>query len=89
MADLPVPVASKKMMDVKLSELGRWLAARDFSPNNIFSAPSRGLQRFHNKYTHVKKGGIGGICIMLAGYITISYIWQYEHLKQSRWRKYH
>ncbi|KAM7372312.1 hypothetical protein PAMP_009489 [Pampus punctatissimus] len=89
MAAKPVPVASKQLMDVKLGELGTWLGARDFSPNGIVSSISRGGNRFFNKYINVKKGGIGGIGIMLVGYITLSYMWDYDHIKHDRLRKYH
>lgn len=38
----PVAVAEKRLMDVKLGELGSWLGARDFTPNGIISAVRRG-----------------------------------------------
>ncbi|XP_061740958.1 ATP synthase subunit f, mitochondrial isoform X2 [Nerophis ophidion] len=89
MADRPVAVAEKRLMEVKLGELGSWLGSRDFTPNGIISAIRRGRDRYYNKYFHVKKGGIGGISMMLAAYVTISYIWEYDHIKHDRWRKYH
>ncbi|XP_068606290.1 ATP synthase subunit f, mitochondrial [Brachionichthys hirsutus] len=89
MADRPVPVVAKQLRDVKLSELGTWSAGRDFSPSGIFGAFRRGRDRYYNHYVNVKKGGIGGITIMLVAYVVLSYRWQYEHLKQDRWRKHH
>ncbi|XP_077415540.1 ATP synthase F(0) complex subunit f, mitochondrial [Vanacampus margaritifer] len=89
MADRPVPIAEKRLMDVKLGELGRWFGSRDFTPNGIFSSIRRGQLRYYNKYIDVKKGGIGGIAMVLVGYVVLSYVWEYDHLKHDRWRKYH
>uniref|UniRef100_A0A8B9QBJ3 ATP synthase F(0) complex subunit f, mitochondrial n=1 Tax=Apteryx owenii TaxID=8824 RepID=A0A8B9QBJ3_APTOW len=50
---------------------------------------TRGYDRYYNKYINVRKGGLGGITMVLAGYIVISYIWSYDHLKHDRHRKYH
>ncbi|XP_067915306.1 ATP synthase subunit f, mitochondrial-like [Heterodontus francisci] len=49
----------------------------------------RGHNRYYNKYINVKRGGIGGVAMLLAGYVLISYVWEYDHLKHERWRKYH
>lgn len=38
----PVPIAEKRLMDVKLGELGTWLGGRDFTPNGIISSLRRG-----------------------------------------------
>ncbi|XP_066496436.1 ATP synthase subunit f, mitochondrial [Tiliqua scincoides] len=89
MADRVVPVKDKKLMDVKLGQLPTWLAARDYSPMGIASGCRRGYDRFVKKYIDVRKGGIGGIAMMLTSYVIISYIWDYQHLKHDRWRKYH
>ncbi|XP_009887526.1 PREDICTED: ATP synthase subunit f, mitochondrial [Charadrius vociferus] len=48
-----------------------------------------GYDRYYNKYINVKKGGLGGISMVLAGYVVISYIWSYSHIKHDRHRKYH
>ncbi|TKS91608.1 ATP synthase subunit f, mitochondrial [Collichthys lucidus] len=89
MADRPVPVADKMLRDVKLGELGTWLGGRDFTPNGIIAAIRRGHDRYYNKYINVRKGGIGGITMLLAGYVVLSYVWEYDHIKHDRWRKYH
>lgn len=39
---LIVAIAEKRLMDVKLGELGSWFGARDFTPNGIISAVRRG-----------------------------------------------
>uniref|UniRef100_A0A3P9LZS1 ATP synthase membrane subunit f n=1 Tax=Oryzias latipes TaxID=8090 RepID=A0A3P9LZS1_ORYLA len=84
-----VPVVEKRLMDVKLGELGSWLGGRDFTPNGILQAIRRGHDRYYNKYINVKKGGIGGVAMLLVGYVAISYLWEYDHIKHDRWRKYH
>ncbi|CAI5674646.1 ATP synthase F(0) complex subunit f, mitochondrial [Oreochromis niloticus] len=89
MADRQVSLAEKRLMDVKLNQLGAWLGGRDFTPNGILSAIRRGHDRYYNKYINVKKGGIGGVAMLLVGYVAISYLWEYDHIKHDRWRKYH
>lgn len=37
-----VSLAEKRLMDVKLNQLGAWLGGRDFTPNGILSAIRRG-----------------------------------------------
>nr|XP_056722443.1 ATP synthase subunit f, mitochondrial isoform X2 [Euleptes europaea] len=89
MADRLVPVKDLRLLDVKLGQLPAWLASCDYSPAGIVKAYQRGTNRFYNKYINVKKGGIGGIAILLTSYVVISYIWSYDHIKHDRWRKYH
>ncbi|XP_005992373.1 ATP synthase subunit f, mitochondrial [Latimeria chalumnae] len=89
MADRPVPLSQRRLMDVKLGELPTWMSNRDFTPNGLISAMRRGHDKFYNKYINVKKGGIAGLAIMLTGYVVLSYIWEYDHIKHDRWRKYH
>nr|CBN81628.1 ATP synthase subunit f, mitochondrial [Dicentrarchus labrax] len=50
---------------------------------------TEGWQWYYKKYIDVKKGGIGGLSMLLAGYCVLSYIWSYPHIKRDRWRKYH
>uniref|UniRef100_A0A8C6T0M9 ATP synthase membrane subunit f n=1 Tax=Neogobius melanostomus TaxID=47308 RepID=A0A8C6T0M9_9GOBI len=91
MADRPVPIVEKRLMDVKLGELGTWIGGRDFTPNGIMHpfATVRTHNRYYNKYINVKKGGIGGVAMMLVGYVALSYMWEFDHIKHDRWRKYH
>ncbi|XP_025909752.1 ATP synthase subunit f, mitochondrial [Nothoprocta perdicaria] len=89
MAQPPAPLKDAKLMDVKLGQLPSWLAMRDFTPGGIVRAVRRGYDRYFNKYIDVKKGGVGGIAMVLAGYVVISYIWSYDHIKHDRHRKYH
>ncbi|XP_034640519.1 ATP synthase subunit f, mitochondrial isoform X1 [Trachemys scripta elegans] len=86
---LQVPLKDTRLLDVKLGQLPSWIAMRDFTPSGLIGAVRRGYVRYFNKYINVKKGGIGGISMVLFGYVVVSYIWNYQHLKHDRWRKYH
>lgn len=48
----------------------------------LFSLP--GHDRYYNKYINVKKGGIGGVAMLLAGYVALSYLWEYDHLSKKQ-----
>ncbi|XP_071246833.1 ATP synthase subunit f, mitochondrial isoform X2 [Salvelinus alpinus] len=50
MADRIVPLGEKRLMDVKLGELGSWLGKRDFTPNGILGSIRNGHDRYYNKY---------------------------------------
>ncbi|XP_007574419.2 ATP synthase F(0) complex subunit f, mitochondrial isoform X1 [Poecilia latipinna] len=89
MADKAVPVVEKSLADVKLKELPRWLAGRDLTPNGLVRGVTGGYDWYYKKYINVKKGGIGGISMFLFGYVVISYVWSFDHIKHDRWRKYH
>ncbi|ROI81945.1 ATP synthase subunit f, mitochondrial [Anabarilius grahami] len=85
-----VPLVQRKLGDVRLNELGVWLAARTpVSPGEIVTMLKHGWQWYYGKYINVRRGGIGGISMLLTGYCVLCYIWSYPHLKKERWRKYH
>ncbi|CAH1273256.1 ATP5J2 [Branchiostoma lanceolatum] len=87
-----IPEAPKKdlpLWDVKLGELPKWVGRRDISPTGVYFAFKRAELKFHNKYVHVKRGGIAPYAMMLTGYCIISYIWSYDHLKHDMLRKHH
>ncbi|XP_008413803.1 ATP synthase F(0) complex subunit f, mitochondrial [Poecilia reticulata] len=86
MADKAVPVVEKNLGNVMLKELPRWLAGRNLTPTGLVRG---GYDWYYNKYINVKKGGIGGISMFLFGYVVISYVWSFDHIKHDRWRKYH
>lgn len=44
-----------------------------------------GHQRYYNKYINVKKGGIGGIAMLVVGYVAISYMWEYDHISKTHY----
>lgn len=41
-----------------------------------------GWQWYYKKYIDVKKGGVGGLGMLLAGYCVLSYIWSYPHISK-------
>uniref|UniRef100_A0A5F7ZTZ8 ATP synthase F(0) complex subunit f, mitochondrial n=1 Tax=Macaca mulatta TaxID=9544 RepID=A0A5F7ZTZ8_MACMU len=84
-----VPVKDKKLLEVKLGELPKWILMRDFSPSGILGAFRRGYYRYYNKYINVKKGRISGITMVLTCYVLFNYSISYKHLKHERLRKYH
>uniref|UniRef100_A0A9J8AEB7 ATP synthase subunit f, mitochondrial n=1 Tax=Cyprinus carpio carpio TaxID=630221 RepID=A0A9J8AEB7_CYPCA len=85
-----VPVVQQKLGDVRLNELSVWLGARTpVSPREIVNMLKQGWQWYYRKYIDVRKGGIGGISMLLTGYCVLCYIWNYPYLKKERWRKYH
>uniref|UniRef100_A0A8D0HDI3 ATP synthase subunit f, mitochondrial n=1 Tax=Sphenodon punctatus TaxID=8508 RepID=A0A8D0HDI3_SPHPU len=81
--------AVRRLLDVKLQELPPWLAAWDYSPKGLLRAVHQAWRCYHNKYINMKKGGVAGISMVLAGGCVLGYICSYERLKHSRWRKYH
>ncbi|KAM9100328.1 ATP synthase subunit f, mitochondrial [Sarcophilus harrisii] len=86
---LSVPLREQRLLDVKLQQVPAWIMKRDFSPSGMFKAVRRGYNAYFNKYIDVKKGGIGGVTMVLAGYILLNYCAAYKELKHERWRKYH
>lgn len=47
----------------------------------LLSVP--GHDRYYNKYINVKKGGVGGLAMLLAGYVVLSYVWEYDHISKN------
>ncbi|XP_051523017.1 uncharacterized protein si:dkey-21c1.4 isoform X3 [Myxocyprinus asiaticus] len=85
-----VPLVEQKLGDVRLNELGAWFGVQiPKSPREIVTILNQGWQWYYRKYINVRRGGIGGISMLFAGYCVLSYIWSYPHLKKERWRKYH
>ncbi|XP_042363656.1 uncharacterized protein C17orf80 homolog [Plectropomus leopardus] len=83
-------LTQRRLGQVRLRELPEWLACKTPShPREVVEMVQRGWQWYYRRYIDVKKGGVGGVGMLLAGYCVLSYIWRYPHLKQDRWRKYH
>lgn len=83
-------VTKQTVMEVRLRNLPVWLADQiPNSPREGLEMIHRGWQRYYKRYIDVKKGGVGGVAMLLAGYCVLSYTWNYPHIKQDRWRKYH
>ncbi|KAM4716052.1 uncharacterized protein FYW61_018731 [Anableps anableps] len=83
-------LTQRSLGQVRLKELPDWLASRTPSrPRDVVQMAQRGWLWYYRRYIDVKKGGVGGLSMLLAGYCVLSYIWSYPHIKLSRWRKYH
>ncbi|KAM4526364.1 uncharacterized protein V3H82_000788 [Fundulus diaphanus] len=83
-------LTQRNLGQVTLKELPDWLASRTPSrPSDVVEMVRRGWLWYYRKYFHVKKGGVGGVSMLLAGYCVLGYIWSYPRIKLSRWRKYH
>lgn len=83
-------LSQQRLGQVRLRELPEWLVSRSpRRPRDALQMVQRGWQWYYRKYIDVKKGGIGGVAMLLVGYCVLSYVWAYPHLKRERWRKYH
>ncbi|XP_054899197.1 uncharacterized protein si:dkey-21c1.4 [Poeciliopsis prolifica] len=83
-------LTQRSLDQVRLRELPAWLASRTPGrPRDVVEMVERGWLWYYRRYIDVKKGSIGGLSMLLAGYCVLSYIWSYPHIKLSRWRKYH
>ncbi|CAL8300995.1 unnamed protein product [Lota lota] len=83
-------LASRRLGQVRLGELPLWLAINAPSrPRGAVEALQRGWLWYYRRYMDVRKGGIGGVSMLLAGYCVLSYVWSHPHRKSDRWRKYH
>ncbi|XP_071319645.1 mitochondrial nucleoid-associated protein 1 isoform X2 [Trachinotus anak] len=83
-------VTQRRLGQVRLRELPEWLACKSPSrPRDVVEMVQRGWLRYYRRYIDVRKGGVGGLGMLLAGYCVLSYIWSYPHIKRDRWRKYH
>ncbi|XP_032822876.1 ATP synthase F(0) complex subunit f, mitochondrial-like [Petromyzon marinus] len=89
MAAKSVALAERRLLDVKLGELPAWVGTCDLTPNGFIRGVRRGYDRYMNKYINVRRGGLGGVTMFVVGYITLSYIFSFDHVKHDRWRKYH
>ncbi|XP_028263821.1 uncharacterized protein LOC114437371 [Parambassis ranga] len=80
----------RSLGQVRLKELPDWLARKaPTHPRDVIDMMHRGWQWYYRKYIDVKKGGVAGVGMLLAGYCVLSYTWNYPHIKHDRWRKYH
>ncbi|XP_051925704.1 uncharacterized protein si:dkey-21c1.4 isoform X1 [Hippocampus zosterae] len=82
--------SGRSLGQVTLRELPEWMACRmPRRPGHAVEIMQRGWHWYYRKYIDVRKGGVGGLGMLLAGYCVLSYVWSYPHLKHERWRKYH
>ena len=48
----------------------------------LLSCASSGWQWYYRRYIDVRKGGVGGLGMLLAGYCVLSYVWSYPHISK-------
>ncbi|KAF2369005.1 Mitochondrial F1-F0 ATP synthase subunit F predicted [Trinorchestia longiramus] len=74
---------------VKLRELGSWLARRNKSPKAMVQATSRAWWRWQYKYFLPQKTGIAPFAQIIFGSMAFFYYINYPKLKTHRTQKYH
>ncbi|XP_053563044.1 uncharacterized protein C17orf80 homolog isoform X2 [Bombina bombina] len=84
-----VPLEARSLMDTRLGELPSWLAKHRLSAKTFPRIVQKAWGRYYEKYINVRRGGMGGLAMVLFGYCVLSYGWNYNHIKQDRWRRYH
>lgn len=52
----------------------------DFS--DVWCVLLSGWLWYYRRYIDVKKGSVGGLSMLLAGYCVLSYVWSYPHLSE-------
>ncbi|CAL9699216.1 unnamed protein product [Knipowitschia caucasica] len=83
-------LAPQSFSQVTLRELPDWLVSQSpRRPREVLYLAQRGWRWYYRRYIDVKRGGVGGVAMLLAGYCALSYAWAFPHLKRERWRKYH
>uniref|UniRef100_A0A8C6UKC0 ATP synthase subunit f, mitochondrial n=1 Tax=Neogobius melanostomus TaxID=47308 RepID=A0A8C6UKC0_9GOBI len=83
-------LSQQRLGQVMLRELPDWLVSRSpRRPRDALQLLHRGWQWYYRRYIDVRKGGVGGVAMLLAGYCVLSYVWAFPQLKRERWRKYH
>ncbi|XP_049616108.1 mitochondrial nucleoid-associated protein 1 isoform X2 [Syngnathus scovelli] len=74
-------LSGRSLGQVTLRELPEWLACKTpRCPGDAAEMMLRGWQWYYRKYIDVRKGGVGGIGMLLAGYCMLGYVWSYPHL---------
>ncbi|CAG9773727.1 unnamed protein product [Ceutorhynchus assimilis] len=81
--------ADTPLAQVKLSELGAWLARRNKSPQAMVAAVSRAYWRWQHKYVLPKRAGIAPFLQATVGTMIIFYTLNYNRITQHRNYKYH
>ncbi|KAL1494143.1 hypothetical protein ABEB36_009788 [Hypothenemus hampei] len=74
---------------VKLNEVGSWLARRNKSPQAIVGAISRAYWRWQHKYVQPKRAGIAPFLHIVFGSMTFFYILNYPRISHHKNYKYH
>ncbi|XP_058060055.1 putative ATP synthase subunit f, mitochondrial [Anopheles bellator] len=74
---------------VKVGEVGAWLARRDKNPRALAGVFSRAFWRWQHKYMQPKRTGIAPFFQVVVGGMVFFYTINYGKLKHHRNYKYH
>ncbi|XP_056647772.1 putative ATP synthase subunit f, mitochondrial [Diorhabda carinulata] len=74
---------------VKVGEIGAWLARRNKSPSALAGAISRAYWRWQHKYVQPKRSGIAPFLHVVVGSMIFFYSINYTKLSHHRNYKYH
>ncbi|GFV97757.1 putative ATP synthase subunit f, mitochondrial [Trichonephila clavipes] len=77
------------LAEVKVGEVGSWLARRNKSPSAMIAAMSRAYWRWQFKYAQPKKAGLVSYTQTVISIIAIFYFINYEHIKYHKHYKHH
>lgn len=75
--------------ELKLTEVGSWLARRKKSPQAFAGVCSRAWWRWQHKYVLPKRAGLVGVAQFCAVWSALFYYLNYNKMKQERRFKYH
>ncbi|KAK9744736.1 Mitochondrial F1F0-ATP synthase, subunit f [Popillia japonica] len=74
---------------VRLGEIGSWLARRNKHPSAIAGAFSRAWWRWQHKYVQPKRAGIAPFFQLVTGAMVFFYVINYAKLSKHKNYKYH
>lgn len=78
-----------KLSEVKLADLGSWIARREKSPQAFTAMMSRFHHRWLNAFWVPKKANASGLFQLIFFMSATSYLASWGHLKHHKNRKYH
>ncbi|CAG7837916.1 unnamed protein product [Allacma fusca] len=78
-----------KLSQVKLGELGSWLARRNKNPIAMVQAVSRAWWRWNHKFIFPRNAGLSGPIQVAVGSMLFFYVINYRRYKNHRFAKYH
>ncbi|XP_036613196.1 uncharacterized protein C17orf80 homolog isoform X1 [Trichosurus vulpecula] len=82
------PLLERSVMDVNTGKPPSWFTISNFSLMGLLGKVQKAWIKYP-KYVSLKKGSVGGITMLFAGYWVLCYSWSFKHLKLQRWRRHH
>ncbi|XP_020858182.1 mitochondrial nucleoid-associated protein 1 isoform X2 [Phascolarctos cinereus] len=70
-------VLERSLMDIKIGKFPSWLTISNFSLMGLLGKVQKAWIKYP-KYVSLKKGGIGGITMLFAGYWVLCYSWSFS-----------